>query len=109
MKYKQYNAHIPLVVSQQQLMIHLISLARSVGTYKDNNTIVSGHVLNANLKGDKIFQRGPNISENVFRGSKNFNKIEINYPGSKYFDIFGPGGTKNGGSTFHVTGPIWHT
>ena len=42
MKYKQYNAHIPLVVSQQQLMIRLISLARSVVTYKDNNTIVSG-------------------------------------------------------------------
>ena len=42
MKYKQYNAHIPLVVSQQQLMIRLISLARSVVTYKDNNRIVSG-------------------------------------------------------------------
>ena len=38
-------------------------------------------VINKLCRGDKIFQRGPYISNIFFRRSK-------------YFDIFGPGGTK---------------
>ena len=58
-------------------------------------------MLNANSKGDKIFQRGPNISENFVPGGQ---KIEINYPGVQIFRYIWTGGTKNGGSTFRVTG-----
>ena len=61
-------------------------------------------VLNANSKGDKIFQKSPNISENLFRGVQNFNKIEINNRGVQIFQYIWTGGTKNGGSTFRVTG-----
>ena len=45
-------------------------------------------MLNANSKGDKIFQRGPNISENFVPGVQNFNKIEINYPGGPNILIY---------------------
>ena len=54
-------------------------------------------MLNANSSGDKIFQRGPNISEGfVPGGSKNFNKIEIKYPGVQIFRYIWIGETKNG-------------
>ena len=42
-------------------------------------------------RGDKIFQRGSIYFKHFCSG------------GSKYFDIFGPGGTKIGGSNFFIT------
>ena len=45
-------------------------------------------LLNANSKGDKIFQRGPSIQKILFWGSKNFNKLEINYLGGPNISIY---------------------
>ena len=50
-------------------------------------------MLNANSRGDKIFQRGPNISK-IFQGLQIFRMVAI----------FGPGTIGNGGFTFCVTG-----
>ena len=49
-------------------------------------------VLNANSKGDKIFQRAPNISEIFVPGDPKISiKLKYTIRGSKYFEIFGPG------------------
>ena len=58
-------------------------------------------VFDAKQWGDRIFQGGPNISrrseysEILVPGVQIFQQKLSR--GSKYFDIFGPGGTKNGG------------
>ena len=51
----------------------------------------------ASYKGDKIFQRGPNISERFVPGVQIFQQIEINYLGVQIFRYIWIGGTKNGG------------
>ena len=55
-------------------------------------------VLNANSRADKIFQRGPNISEIFGPGCPN---ISTNYPGDPNISInLRPGSTENGGPLF---------
>ena len=47
------------------------------------------------------------ISENLVPGGpKISSKLKYIIRGTKYFDIFGPGETKNRGSSFRVTGPL---
>ena len=79
-----------------------IAICRLVYVFRVGGSNITGEinypplhsVLNTNSKGDKIFQRGPNISENLFRGpgSKNFSKIEIHYPGVQIFRYIWTGG-----------------
>ena len=40
------------------------------------------------IRGDKIFQGGPNNSEILVLGSKNFSKIEIYYPEGPNISIY---------------------
>ena len=49
----------------------------------------------------KYFTEAQIYQKLLFWGFENF----TNYPGSKYFDIFGPGGTKNAGA-FCMTVPV---
>ena len=60
-----------------------IAICRLVYVFRVGGSNITGEinypplhsVLNANSKGDKIFQRGPNISENLFRGVQIFRYI----------------------------------
>ena len=64
-------------------------------------------LLNANSRGDKIFQRGTIYQKILFWGSKNFNKIEINYPGGLNISIYLDRGELKMGVHFSVTGPYY--
>ena len=58
-------------------------------------------MLNANSSRDKIFQRGPDISEILFRGPNISTKLKyVSYPGGPNISIHLDQGTKNGGTLF---------